>query len=177
MGRALDLITRRRLDWCGSTFGFSLGAVNMFSIEIISGKRRHFCALQLKAIVFKKLRSEYFFSKSNFSELREVNQPPFFFSFPLISFSSTFPFSSSSTVTSQTVDALCEEETVGGGWLLFQKNRPRANDRHENPFANSRWQDYRDGFGDPSSSAFWLGLETLHRVILMLVWEVIPLHL
>ena len=29
---------------------------------------------------------------------------------------------------------------------------------------NRTWQEYRDGFGDPGSSAFWVGLEGLHQL-------------
>ena len=29
---------------------------------------------------------------------------------------------------------------------------------------NRSWQEYRDGFGDPDSSVFWVGLERLHQL-------------
>ena len=36
------------------------------------------------------------------------------------------------------------------------------NDRNFN--FNRSWQEYRDGFGDPGSSAYWIGLEQLHHL-------------
>ena len=62
------------------------------------------------------------------------------------------------------VEKICEIKTAGGGWLTFQRNQPRKNGGKDNPFALSHWKNYRDGFGEPNSKAFWLGLRFLNQV-------------
>ncbi|KAJ7326510.1 hypothetical protein OS493_027454 [Desmophyllum pertusum] len=52
---------------------------------------------------------------------------------------------------------LCDQETNGGGWLVFQKRENGAVDFAKN------WQEYKHGFGSLSTE-FWLGNEKLHRL-------------
>ena len=55
-----------------------------------------------------------------------------------------------------TVQAWCDLETDGGGWLVIQR-------RVQNGTANftRSWEDYRNGFGDLEGE-FWYGLEFIH---------------
>ena len=52
---------------------------------------------------------------------------------------------------------LCDQETNGGGWVVFQKRSKGVVD------FNRSWSEYKDGFGN-FSTEFWLGNEKLHRL-------------
>lgn len=52
---------------------------------------------------------------------------------------------------------LCDQETNGGGWIVFQKRFNGTVDFERN------WAEYRKGFGN-FSTEFWLGNEKLHRL-------------
>ena len=52
---------------------------------------------------------------------------------------------------------LCDQETNGGGWIVFQKRFNGVVDFDRN------WAEYREGFGN-FSDEFWLGNEKLHRL-------------
>ena len=52
---------------------------------------------------------------------------------------------------------LCDQETNGGGWIVFQKRFNGVVD------FNRSWAEYREGFGF-FSDEFWLGNEKLHRL-------------
>ena len=60
------------------------------------------------------------------------------------------PFSSSE------IDARCDMDTDGGGWLVIQR---RVSGGTENFFRN--WTDYEDGFGDLNGE-FWYGLKNIN---------------
>ena len=51
----------------------------------------------------------------------------------------------------------CEQNLVGGGWLVFQTRFDGSVD------FNRSWVEYRDGFGDPSGE-HWLGLRYLNQL-------------
>ncbi|EDS26095.1 salivary secreted angiopoietin [Culex quinquefasciatus] len=51
----------------------------------------------------------------------------------------------------------CEQNLVGGGWLVFQTRFDGSVD------FNRSWAEYRDGFGDPSGE-HWLGLKYLNQL-------------
>ncbi|XP_018783407.1 PREDICTED: ficolin-1-like [Bactrocera latifrons] len=53
------------------------------------------------------------------------------------------------------VDVYCDDDTDGGGWLVFQRRVT-----YEENFYRD-WKNYQNGFGDVSKS-FWFGLEKLH---------------
>ncbi len=53
----------------------------------------------------------------------------------------------------------CDQTTSGGGWIVLL----RRVDNHEN-FPTRNWQDYKSGFGNPTTSSFWLGLEAMHQL-------------
>ncbi|XP_074627543.1 uncharacterized protein LOC141885641 [Acropora palmata] len=52
----------------------------------------------------------------------------------------------------------CDQETSGGGWVVFQKRIDGALQFHR-----GYWSEYKEGFGDLSRE-FWLGNEKLHRL-------------
>ena len=53
----------------------------------------------------------------------------------------------------------CDQTTSGGGWIVLL----RRIDTDEN-FPNRNWQDYKAGFGNPTVSSFWIGLEQMHQL-------------
>ena len=52
---------------------------------------------------------------------------------------------------------LCDMESSGGGWTVFQKRFNGSVNFYRN------WTEYQHGFGDLSRE-FWLGLEKIHRM-------------
>ncbi|KAK9728033.1 Fibrinogen beta and gamma chains, C-terminal globular domain [Popillia japonica] len=54
----------------------------------------------------------------------------------------------------------CEQEVAEGGWTVIQR-RDDFNDPREN--FNRDWNDYKNGFGDPSKE-FWLGNENIYML-------------
>ena len=52
----------------------------------------------------------------------------------------------------------CDQETSGGGWVVFQKRIDGTLQFHR-----GNWREYKEGFGDLSRE-FWLGNEKLHRL-------------
>ncbi|XP_015777051.1 PREDICTED: fibrinogen-like protein A [Acropora digitifera] len=52
----------------------------------------------------------------------------------------------------------CDQETSGGGWVVFQKRIDGTLQFHR-----GKWSEYKEGFGDLSRE-FWLGNEKLHRL-------------
>jgi len=58
------------------------------------------------------------------------------------------------------VKVSCDMKTDGGGWTVIQ----RRVDASVN-FYNRTWDDYSDGFGNPSGN-FWIGLSFLHSILL-----------
>ena len=52
----------------------------------------------------------------------------------------------------------CDQETSGGGWVVFQKRIDGTLQFHK-----GNWREYKEGFGDLSRE-FWLGNEKLHRL-------------
>ncbi|XP_053685807.1 angiopoietin-related protein 6-like [Sabethes cyaneus] len=53
--------------------------------------------------------------------------------------------------------AYCEQQKLGGGWMVFQKRQDGSV-----PF-NRTWDEYRDGFGNPRGE-YWLGVEKLYQL-------------
>ncbi len=56
---------------------------------------------------------------------------------------------------SLSIDAYCDMDTDGGGWIVFQKRFNGSVDFHQN------WDKYTDGFGSLGGEFFW-GLTNLH---------------
>ncbi|KAM8976022.1 angiopoietin-2-like [Pelodytes ibericus] len=59
--------------------------------------------------------------------------------------------------TTDTVKALCDMETSGGGWTVIQHRKDGSVNFHR------VWKEYRDGFGSPSGE-YWLGNEFVHKL-------------
>ncbi|XP_054273510.1 ficolin-2-like [Macrosteles quadrilineatus] len=54
--------------------------------------------------------------------------------------------------------ALCDMETLGGGWTVFQMREDGSTD-----FMRT-WREFEKGFGNLATKEFWLGLEKLHLI-------------
>ncbi|KAM4795779.1 angiopoietin-2-like [Rhinophrynus dorsalis] len=59
--------------------------------------------------------------------------------------------------TTDTVQALCDMETSGGGWTVIQHRKDGSVDFHR------LWKEYKEGFGSPSGE-YWLGNEFVHQL-------------
>ncbi|XP_007904930.1 angiopoietin-2b isoform X1 [Callorhinchus milii] len=57
--------------------------------------------------------------------------------------------------TTDTVKVLCDMDTSGGGWTVFQHRQDGKVEFHRD------WKEYRLGFGDPAGE-YWLGNEFVH---------------
>ncbi|XP_050087793.1 ficolin-2-like [Anopheles aquasalis] len=58
---------------------------------------------------------------------------------------------------SEPFEVNCEQETFGGGWIVFQFRYDGSLDFYRG------WNEFRDGFGDLNKE-FWLGLEKVHQI-------------
>jgi len=54
-------------------------------------------------------------------------------------------------------DVYCDQDTDGGGWVVFQKRQDGSVDFYRG------WTDYANGFGNPAGE-YWLGLEGMYRL-------------
>jgi len=54
-------------------------------------------------------------------------------------------------------DVWCDQETDGGGWIVFQKRQDGTVEFYRG------WNEYVNGFGNPSGE-YWLGLERVYRL-------------
>ena len=64
-----------------------------------------------------------------------------------------------SVYSTNPVTVSCDQTTADGGWMVLL----RRIDKYED-FPHRSWADYRQGFGNPTTSSFWLGLENMHRL-------------
>ncbi|XP_005111822.1 ryncolin-1-like [Aplysia californica] len=55
------------------------------------------------------------------------------------------------------LEVLCDTETDGGGWVVFQRRASEDVDFYRD------WDSYKYGFGDLTGN-FWLGLEKVHKL-------------
>ena len=55
------------------------------------------------------------------------------------------------------MEVFCDQETDGGGWIVFQRRIDASVGFHRT------WEDYKWGFGNPKGT-FWLGNENIHRI-------------
>ncbi|KAH9509865.1 hypothetical protein Btru_045456 [Bulinus truncatus] len=61
-------------------------------------------------------------------------------------------------ILSSGLEVMCDTETDGGGWTIFQR---RINGQLS--FYRG-WEDYKYGFGDYATGEFYLGNENIHRI-------------
>ncbi|XP_018432079.1 PREDICTED: angiopoietin-2-like isoform X7 [Nanorana parkeri] len=59
--------------------------------------------------------------------------------------------------STDTVKALCDMDTSGGGWTVIQHRKDGSVNFHRT------WKEYREGFGTPSGE-YWLGNEFVHQL-------------
>ncbi|KAM4699312.1 angiopoietin-2-like [Discoglossus pictus] len=59
--------------------------------------------------------------------------------------------------TTDTVKALCDMETTGGGWTVIQHRKDGSVDFQR------LWKEYKEGFGSPTTE-YWLGNEFIHQL-------------
>ncbi|XP_049630029.1 ficolin-2-like isoform X3 [Suncus etruscus] len=64
----------------------------------------------------------------------------------------------------QRVEVLCDMDTDGGGWTVFQRRSDGSVDFYRD------WESYRRGFGSRLGE-FWLGNENLHALTSQGTWE------
>lgn len=57
----------------------------------------------------------------------------------------------------EATEVFCDQETDGGGWLVFQRRQDGLEDFYRS------WSEYETGFGDLEGE-FWLGNDNLHRL-------------
>ena len=53
----------------------------------------------------------------------------------------------------------CDQTTANEGWLVLLRRKDNAED-----FPHRLWAAYKKGFGNPTHSSFWLGLENMHQL-------------
>ncbi|XP_059159700.1 ficolin-1-like [Physella acuta] len=60
---------------------------------------------------------------------------------------------------------MCDTETDGGGWTIFQRRVTFVVDFYRN------WEDYKNGFGDFDAGDFYLGNENIHCMTVNKTYE------
>ncbi|KAK0052175.1 BpsFReDn21 [Biomphalaria pfeifferi] len=53
---------------------------------------------------------------------------------------------------------LCDAKTEGGGWIVIQRRV------HKDISFQRNWEDYKNGFGSPCTTDYWLGNERLYQL-------------